>query len=174
MSLGLCAGSKRWLLAPMLSVLAWSTPSFAPTPDEAVGPRPLSGDETLILQIAQSRPCAAVALLNLRRNPASASAGTFYLDQMPTVQIVSFMLGHEDRGPLDLPLQVNPYNAAPFSVEVRWSIEKLSGSSTILSADARLVDAAGVPLHPAHPVELPTRVVVGAGTLRVLAPESSL
>ncbi len=117
--------------------------------------------------ISTTRPCTAAALLHVLRGPDGASSGIFYLPEFPTPFAIALLVGLEHGGE-DFQLQPNLYADVSYYIEVRWSLEKLNQQVVMLSAQAQVVNTAGVVLTPVHIVEPLTRVLMVGQSLRLL------
>jgi hypothetical protein len=143
-----------FLLMMCLGVVAHASPPAATT--------------DAVQRISAVRPCAAVALLYVIHNSDAASSGTLYLTEIPTPHVIAYLGGLEDGGAGAFPLQPNVYGDARYYIEVRWSLVRLNRDVRMVTAEAELVDAAGVKFKPSHPIEPLTRVLIVGETLRVL------
>jgi hypothetical protein len=125
--------------------------------------------------MAASRPCAALALLYLRFHETSSTPGAVYLQELPTPRMIDFIVAPgAPADVLELPLQTNLYSETRFYVEVRWTIEKLDAASTIVTVHSQLVDPAGVPITPVHPIEQPSRILVTRDAMHPLSAANDL
>lgn len=78
----------------------------------------------------------------------------------------------EDGG-ADFQPQPYLYADVKYYIEVHWSMSELKRGVVMVSAQAQLVDPAGVALRPQHLIEPPTQVLMLGQTLRVLQAESA-
>ena len=130
--------------------------SFDRSPDRA----------SALLQLAESKPCAAAALIYIALLDDSARTGIFYLPEVPSVHAIERLF--KEGAEKDFALQTNLYSDISVYVEVRWSVQQLNADAKIVTSEAHLVDASGPQLNHLHSIESATRVIVTGETLRVL------
>jgi hypothetical protein len=148
----------RWIAVFLASTLWWGSCSCSGSADSP-GPAPAS-TQRMVVGIARTHPCVAVALLHVLRSGAPADEGTFYLREIPPPRVIALMAAYGiSDDVMMLSAGPNPY-ADTFLVEVRWSAQRRANRSVWIGAQAQLVDAAGVPLRPAHVVESRSSVLV--------------
>lgn len=141
-------------------------------PDLAAGSALSAQQERALLEIARTHPSAALSLLFVDRDAPSGSSGTLYFEGIASVEGLELLLDHQGGVARDTPQAAfprNPYSAASYFVEVRWSIAT-HGQTTRISTRAELVGRDGHPLRPARPLEAPVTIMVEDDRLSILAP----
>jgi len=120
--------------------------------------------------IAESYPCAALAVLYTARIPPGADTGTIYLNAVPSAEVIAMLARQSDASLTNIleSVSLSPYTPPVLFIEVRWSRHALDNAATILTTEAQLVDQVGQPLQPAHRLQLPTRVLMSGGLFRLL------
>jgi len=130
-----------------------------------------NSEKRALLDLAGSHPVAATALLFLDRAAAADSSGTLYLEGIASRQALEVLLDPGDSGESDGTEPVlprSPYSAAPFFVEVRWTISRGGENARLVQMQAQIVNSEGEPLRPAHVLEAPVVIVIASDTLEVM------
>ena len=123
--------------------------------------------------IAVSYPCAAMAMVLIGDLNGEGREGVFEFEGIPSVHSVEFLLDKTDGSRFDdwNPAMLRgPYSTGEFFVEVRWSLDRLDGTRSIVTTRAQLIDGLGEPIQPHHVIEPTIKVLVSASGYRVLSP----
>jgi hypothetical protein len=118
--------------------------------------------------MAEKLPCTAAALLHLLLDQSQSPAqdGIFYLDGIPSVEVLNGLL---EPGNPDRELQPNPYSGNPLLIEVRWWVRSGRGGTRLVALRMQMVRRQdGLPIAPAHLVEPPAVVLVSDQEIRLL------